>query len=361
MKKIVHLGKYSPDENGGIERVSKCVECSISSYVSTNIYFSKEYSSFSEKTVICKQLFSILNQPISFRYLFWAFKETIKSDKVIFHYPNYLSLFVLICIPWKIKQTIVFFHSDVVGKGILGYLLKPFSWFVFSRAKKVVGLTIDHKYLSEFNHLFRNKFAVVPALDFSSYGSHMGDRSPRADRKSSISVNLLCIGRIVDYKNFSFALRLMSVAPGNFNLRIVGSGPGKERLSAEISKYDLQSRVKILSNLDDCQLKNILNDTDVYLMVSNTKAEMFGIVQLEAMLNFVPVIASSIEGSAVHYPVKRFGAGKISKLDEQLFLKSIEDVISIDFDWGTIRENINNEFNQAVVSKTLRRIIECVE
>ena len=75
-------------------------------------------------------------------------------------------------------------------------------------------------------------------------------------------------------------------------LRLVGDGPDRPRLEAEIAARGLSADVEFLGEQID--LPAVMRDADLFLLPSET--ESFGLAALEAMACGVPVIASAVGG-----------------------------------------------------------------
>ncbi len=75
-------------------------------------------------------------------------------------------------------------------------------------------------------------------------------------------------------------------------LRLVGDGPDRARLEAEVAARGWSGDVEFLGEQID--LPAVMRDTDLFLLPSET--ESFGLAALEAMACGVPVIASNVGG-----------------------------------------------------------------
>jgi N-acetyl-alpha-D-glucosaminyl L-malate synthase BshA len=75
-------------------------------------------------------------------------------------------------------------------------------------------------------------------------------------------------------------------------LRLIGDGPERPRIEADVAARGLGADVEFLGERDD--LPDVLRDADLFLLPSET--ESFGLAALEAMACGVPVVASAVGG-----------------------------------------------------------------
>lgn len=75
-------------------------------------------------------------------------------------------------------------------------------------------------------------------------------------------------------------------------LELVGDGPERPRIEAEVRALGLEGEVSFRGEMDD--LTNLYGSSDVFLLPS--ESESFGLAALEAMACGVPVVASDVGG-----------------------------------------------------------------
>lgn len=99
-----------------------------------------------------------------------------------------------------------------------------------------------------------------------------------------------------------------------------------ERLRPEIEKYQASGNWQFLGELDPEQMAKYYPNLDVLTVPSLNSTEAFGLVQIEAMMNGVPCVTSSLPG--VRQPVKIHDMGAIFPIgDSQALAKSLIAVI----------------------------------
>jgi len=165
----------------------------------------------------------------------------------------------------------------------------------------------------------------------------------------------------VPYKNFEFALNVLKLLPTNYKLVFIGDGPQRELISKKVASSDLDQRVEFLGHVDDDQYYATLDTSDALLMISNSNAEMFGLVQLEAMLRKTPVISCKINQSAVNYAVEKFGAGNVCSIDANEVANAIIKTCDTKYDWKSIIPDIQKEFSKIEVKLVVESFLKCVE
>lgn len=116
-------------------------------------------------------------------------------------------------------------------------------------------------------------------------------------------LRLTSIGSLQPYKGQTHLLQACSILRDRgrlFRCRIVGDGPLRKRLEAEIRSLRLEGRVELLGALPEHDVASLLRDTDVYVqpsIVTKTgKMEGIPVALMEAMASNVPVVASHLSG-----------------------------------------------------------------
>ncbi len=90
---------------------------------------------------------------------------------------------------------------------------------------------------------------------------------------------------------------------------VLGEQAYSERLMPRIKKYEEEGYWKFLGNLSQKELAAVYPNLDVLVVPSLNSTEAFGLVQVEAMMNNVPCVTSSLPG--VRRPVQMHQMGKI--------------------------------------------------
>ena len=99
---------------------------------------------------------------------------------------------------------------------------------------------------------------------------------------------------------------------------IIGEEQYFARLSLIIEKYIASGNWRFVGSLSPEQMAAYYPNLDVLVLPSLNSTEAFGLVQIEAMLNGVPSVASNLPG--VRQPVKIHGMGQIAPIGDSLGL-----------------------------------------
>lgn len=100
-----------------------------------------------------------------------------------------------------------------------------------------------------------------------------------------------------------------------------------ERLRPEIEKYQASGNWQFLGELDPEQMAKFYPNLDVLTVPSLNSTEAFGLVQIEAMMNSVPCVTSSLPG--VRQPVLIHEMGAIFPIgDSHALAQSLIEVIT---------------------------------
>jgi glycosyltransferase involved in cell wall biosynthesis len=95
---------------------------------------------------------------------------------------------------------------------------------------------------------------------------------------------------------------------------VMGEQAYFDRLYPRIREYENSGHWTFLGNLNPVQLSAVYPNLDVLTVPSLNSTEAFGLVQIEAMMNGVPCVASALPG--VRQPVTMHGMGRIAKIGD---------------------------------------------
>ena len=137
------------------------------------------------------------------------------------------------------------------------------------------------------------------------------------------------------------------------NARVLHAGPYKNivgeeqyyaRLAPLFEKY--QKQYTLLGTLQGADLTAFYKNLDCLVLCSLNSTESFGLVQIEAMSNGVPVCASNLPG--VRQPVMMTGMGEVTPVgDEKLLAEAVVRVLGNKSDYVKSAETISNAFSPA--------------
>ena len=295
--KILYITKFFPPEHGGIEILSKKI-CDFFNNKNNEIEvlcFSKKKTFISKKngyTVnFFKSLFHLFATPISFKIIFFLIKNFKKYDYVHIHTPNPLITLCIVFLP--IKKLIVSWGSDIVNQKFISFFFYPIQYLLLKKAEKIICLSKNYlNHSSDLKPFFDKIFIIPPIQKINQTKLNL--------KKNNKIVNIVTVGRLVDYKGHNIAIKAVKYLPKNYILTIIGNGPNKIKILRQISDLNLQDRVKLLDNVNDDLKINILKKSTIFLMCSTSRAESFGIAILEAISCGLPLVITNINGSGMN-------------------------------------------------------------
>ncbi len=294
--KIAHVGKYYPPHMGGIEvhlrdlviRQAQC--CDVKVLVANDgIRTIRERRDGAELTRAgcLGTLWSMPACPT----LPWHLRCT-RADLIHMHMPNPAAAFAYIISGCRIPLVITH-HSDTMGRAQIRRLSDPFVQEAMRRAARIIVTSRRYGDSSIELKEDREKIDVVPyGIDPANFES--ADPGRIETIRARYGPNLVIgVGRLAWFKGFEILIQAMRNVPGN--LVLIGDGPLRRDLEEMAAKCEVSQRVYFLGNVDNSQIVDYLCAADVFAMPSISRAESFGIVQLEAMAAGIPVVNTSID------------------------------------------------------------------
>jgi glycosyltransferase involved in cell wall biosynthesis len=188
-------------------------------------------------------------------------------------------------------KLVVTHHADMLGRQFLRTLVAPFVGHVMERAAAVI--VTSKRYLESSKELipFRDKCHVVP-LGIDVFALEPKRAADVADIHAKYGERvILAVGRLVPYKGFEFLLRAMRHVDAT--LLLIGTGPLKAELQSAICSLGIAHKVHLLGHIDDTL--PYYKAAKMLVLPSVSRAESFGLVQVEAMAAGIPVVNTEID------------------------------------------------------------------
>jgi len=138
---------------------------------------------------------------------------------------------------------------------------------------------------------------------------------------------------------------------------VMGERAYFDRLYPRIREYENSGHWTFLGNLDPVQLSAVYPNLDVLTVPSLNSTEAFGLVQIEAMMNGVPCVASALPG--VRQPVSMHGMGRIAKIGDSADLtESILEVLGEPKKFQGDIESIKKSYNPDSIAMKYEKLFE---
>lgn len=249
------------------------------------------------------------------------------------HLPNLDAAAVSIVAKLRQKTLIVSYACSMSDRGLANKAMRA----VAAIPHMVAGLladtiqtvSADYAAQSVFCRLFRAKLTPAPpplGLPLLSGETH-GPRAPRqpsAERPFRVGY----VGRIAEQKSLGVlldALPQIAAAIGpHFVIELAGPTADVvgERHWRDILKRTQSMGDKVVYHgvLHGAALADYYAELDVLALPSTDRLESFGLVQVEAMLRGVPVVASDLPG--MRMPIRQTGMGRLFKPGDSAALAS---------------------------------------
>lgn len=301
--RILQLGKFYPIR-GGIERVMYDIASGLSRrgigcdmlcaegeskgrVLRLNDYF---------RLIAAPTLATVASTKISPKMISSLREICGEYDIIDIHHPDPMANLALSMAGYKGK-VILHWHSDILRQKLLLKLYRPFQDRLLRIADRIVVTSPVYASESEPVRKYSDKCVVIP----------IGVEPPQSD---IIRVNALkerfsgrkiifSLGRLVSYKGIGYLIEAARFLPREYVVVIGGDGPLRERLRTYISRLGLSDKVFLEGFIDEDTVGSYFSAASVFCLPSISKAEAFGIVQVEAMSVGLPVVATKIEGSGV--------------------------------------------------------------
>lgn len=296
-KRVLQIGKFYPPHMGGIEThlqaLCEELQCAVDVHAIVANTTRKQEEEWVDGIRVTR-LGTALN--LAAAPLCPALRRRLRgtsAELVHVHLPNPGAVLAYLASGHS-GPLVVSYHSDVVRQRILERFFRPFLLRFLARADAIIVATPNHIDSSPILRRFRSRCTVIPygiKLDQANDSDESEVQKIREEYGPRI---VLGVGRLVYYKGFEFLIRAMRGLDAQ--LVLIGEGPMRADLEAEVLRNGVRDRVRFLGRVDD--LTPFYKAADVFVLPSVARSEAFGIVQLEAMACGTPVINTQIDSGA---------------------------------------------------------------
>ncbi|PKK90242.1 MAG: glycosyltransferase [Candidatus Wallbacteria bacterium HGW-Wallbacteria-1] len=327
---VLQLGKYYSPVKGGIETYLYNLCTNLDEDIESRILV----SNLSMKTEIDRvegtevirmakldQLFSTSLNP---SLPLWMRRE--KADILHFHLPNPMAVmsYLLTRPPGKV---VVSYHSDILKQKFAFTFYRKFLVKFLSLADAIIVATPRHIDHSPILPAFRDKCHVIHyGIDHRLFDTNelVAARASEIRAKYGPRPLVLFVGRLVYYKGIQHLLK--AVKGLDVNLLIVGNGPYYSTL--KMQSMD-EPNIHLLGEVSETMITAYYHASDMFVLPSVSRAEAFGLVQLEAFSAGLPVICTDLT-TGVPYVNVHGKTGLIVPVGDETALASAIETLAAD-------------------------------
>jgi len=195
--------------------------------------------------------------------------------------------------------------SETSGSRLRNQLQTFYNRYLLPRVleEAEIIITTSKSYVTESHHLegYQEKIRVIPnGVNLEEFRTKLTKEECRERLGLPLDkVIILFFGNLVPYKGPEILLRAFSEVYQDHDeimLLYAGRGPLKDSLKSLARDLELEDEVVFTGYVDDQDKAIYYQATDIFCLPSVTRAEAFGIVNLEAMASGLPIVASRLGG-----------------------------------------------------------------
>jgi len=272
-----------------------------------------------------------------------ASRETKLHDALLLHLPQFDAAGLALRGRLLKKPTVMIYHSDLtLPQGLFNFFV---NWVVnlmntlsahFSH--RISSYTEDFANHSPFLRRFANKVRVIaPAVELPQASQTEIETFASLHNPQKSRPVIAMATRFAAEKGVELLIEALPAIlekqpktiiwfAGQYE-NVLGEEAYFRRLWPQIERYQKAGQWRFLGNLNMQQMAVFYPNIDLLVVASTNSTETFGFVQIEAMMNGKPVVASDLPG--VRQPVRLSGMGKITPVgDPQALAEIILEVLA---------------------------------
>ena len=297
----------------------------------------------------------------SFGWLAW--KLVLDHDVVHLHLPQFDAAGVALRGRLLKKPTIITYHCDLLlPKGFVNWVVNGIVDIMNSLAgmlaNRIGAYTEDFASHSPFLKRFSDKVRVIyPPVSMPEAPENKVEDFQKKNNPQGLSPVIGMATRFASEKGVEILLnalpKVMDSYPeaavlyaGQYQ-DVMGEQDYFERLLPRIQEYQDQGQWVFLGVLNPDEMALFYKNLDVLVVPSLNSTETFGLVQIEAMIQGTPSIASNLPG--VRVPPRLTGMGKVIPIgDAQSLADAIIQIIANPKEYQGSPQKVKQQFDPLV-------------
>ena len=297
--RVLHVGKYYPPVPGGMERVLQLLCERERRHVDSRVLVASTDRTTRREVQngvpVTRAGSLAMVGSVGVSAMLPIELRRTPADITVVHEPNPIAL-VADFVTGRRGPLVVYFHSEVVrAEWKYQLLYRPLLTRVLDRAARILVASPNMAETAAQLAAHRDKCVVVPyGIDTSPLDPTPALRQRAAEIRAQHGDGPLVLfaGRLVAYKGVDVLIRALSATSAR--AVIVGEGPMRGRLERLAGDSNAAARVHFAGAVSDPELAALYHACDLFVLPSVTRAEAFGMVQIEAMACGKPVVSTSV-------------------------------------------------------------------
>jgi rhamnosyl/mannosyltransferase len=214
-------------------------------------------------------------------------------DLVHLHFPDPMSHLAAMMLP-SVPRVITW-HADIFRHRAALAVYRPFLRRAAETAPAIIAATEAHVRNSPILSSLpdRSRIRIIPfGFDLDRFTRPAPGLAALRQRHPGRLV--FSLGRHVYYKGFDVLLKALAAMPADIALILGGTGPLTPELKALAGSLGISARVHFAGLIGEEALPAYFQLCDVFCLPAVSRAEAFGIVQVEAMASGRPVVSTRL-------------------------------------------------------------------
>jgi glycosyltransferase involved in cell wall biosynthesis len=259
-----------------------------------------------------------------------ATREVRKHDALLLHLPQFDAAGLALRGRLFKKPTVIIYHSDLTlppgfFNAVVNRVVHTMNNMAARFAHAISSYTEDFASHSPYLLRFRDKVRVIaPAVELPAAKKTDREAFAKQHNPQEKRPVIAMATRFAAEKGVELLLQaLRQVLARHPNAIVWFAGQyedvmGEEaylaKLWLQIQQYQQNDQWRFLGTLDMGQMAAFYTNIDLLVVPSTNSTETFGFVQIEAMMNGKPVVASDLPG--VRQPVRLSGMGRVTAVGD---------------------------------------------
>ncbi len=322
-------------------------------------------------------LFRVSKGVIMPTFGFLAWKLALENDVIHLHLPQFDAAGVALRGRLLRKPTVITYHCDLkLPPGLFNRFVNRVVHLMNHIAgvftHRISAYTADFAAHSPYLRRFAPKMCVIlPPVELPRASASQIDAFREVHNPEKKRPVIGMATRFASEKGVEVLLeafpKVLEKHPGAVVLYagqyqdVMGEEAYLQRLLPVIQHYQTRGRWQFLGNLDSAQLAVFYPNLDVLVVPSLNSTETFGLVQIEAMINGVPCVASDLPG--VRQPPLMTGMGEVVPVGDagalaEALLKIFADPGRYQGDLDEISAKFDPQANAEAYEELYRELME---